>query len=68
MHPVTEIHLDAEALQVAIDHRLRARAARADLAVEIDDETLRRWAAEELESLVQVLAKAHFVAHGQGIN
>lgn len=60
----TEIHLDAEALQVSLNRRIQARVARADSAVDISGETLRRWAEEELEALVRELAHAHFVAHG----
>jgi hypothetical protein len=58
----TEIHLDAEVLQASLNRRIQARVARADSAVEISGETLRRWAEEELESLVRELAFAHFVA------
>lgn len=58
----TEIHLDAEVLQASLNRRIQARAARADSGVEISGETLRRWAEEELESLVRELAHAHSVA------
>jgi hypothetical protein len=60
----TEIHLDAEILQASLNRRIQARVARADSAVEISGETLRRWAEEELESLVRELAHAHYVSHG----
>lgn len=60
----TEIHLDAEVLQGALNRRIQARVARADSAVEISGEVLRRWAEEELESLVRELAFAHFATRG----
>jgi hypothetical protein len=59
------VEVDAEALQLSLEKRLRARVARADVAVELTPETLQRWVVEEFESLVEEFAIAHALAHGK---
>jgi hypothetical protein len=66
--PEAEIEVDGEALEKLVNDRVRARAARADVAVAIDTPTLERWAREELESVVADLARAHLLAHGRVLN
>jgi hypothetical protein len=63
-----EIEFDGEALQKVVNERVRARAARADAAVQIDAATLARWTREELESVVADFAWAHLLAHGRVLN
>ena len=53
---VQVVEIDAEVLQTSLEKRLRARAARADSAVELTAETLQRWVQEELHSLLEELA------------
>lgn len=60
-----QIELDGAALDVMVERRVRARAARADSAVPLDSETLTRWAREELDAVVQELAWAHLLMHGR---
>jgi hypothetical protein len=62
------LQLDADALELSLEKRLKARAARADCAVRITPEMLRHWVQEELELLVGELATAHNLAHGRQLN
>lgn len=62
------IEVDAEALEANLDRRLRARVERADSAVTISPELLRRWAQEEFAALVQELADLHSLAHRRDWN
>jgi hypothetical protein len=64
----TEVEIDADMLGLALERRLRDRAARADSAVEITPETLNRWAQEELHQLVVEFAEAHVLAHARVLN
>jgi hypothetical protein len=59
------VEIDGEALDVLVGRRVKARAARADSAVELDTETLTRWAREELDRLVEELVRAHVLTHGR---
>ena len=52
------LHLDADELEESLEKRLKARAARADSAVELTPEMLQHWVQEELELLVGELAIA----------
>jgi len=63
-----EVEIDAEMLGLALQRRLRDRAARADSAVPINPETLNRWAEEELTQLVAEFAQVHVLAHGKVLN
>lgn len=60
-----QLELDGDALDTLVGRRVRARVARADAAVQLDDETIARWAREELDSVVQELAYAHLLVHGK---
>jgi hypothetical protein len=60
--------LDTDVLQASLERRLRARAARADSAVEITRETLERWLQEEFASVVAEHALVQAVAHGHALN
>ena len=55
--------MDSEAIERALERRLRDRALRAEAEVEINPETLERWIREELESIVRDYAAAR--AHEQ---
>ena len=59
------VGIDPEALGVALERRLQARALRADSAVEITPELLGAWAHEELEALVAELAHLRSVANAR---
>jgi len=59
---VQVVEIDAEVLQTSLEKRLRARAARADSAVELTAETLQRWVQEELRSLLEELAMVQELA------
>jgi hypothetical protein len=50
--------MDSEAIERALERRLRDRALRAETEVEINPETLERWIREELESIVRDYALA----------
>jgi hypothetical protein len=50
--------MDNEAIERALERRLRDRALRAESQVEINPETLERWIREELESIVRDFAVA----------
>jgi predicted kinase len=65
---VQVVEIDAEALQTSLEKRLRARAARADSAVELTAETLQRWVQEELRSLLEELAVVQELAGGNSLN
>jgi len=65
---VQVVEIDAEALQTSLETRLRARAARADSAVELTAETLQRWVQEELRSLLEELAVVQELAGGNSLN
>ena len=52
------LQLDADELEESLEKRLKARAARADSAVELTPEILHHWVQEELELLVGELAIA----------
>lgn len=62
------VEIDAEALQTSLEKRLRARAARADSAVELTAETLQRWVQEELHALLEELALVQGLAAGRSLN
>jgi hypothetical protein len=62
------IVLDADLLQMSLERRLRARAARADSAVEITAETLERWLQEEFAAVVAEHAFAQAVANDRALN
>jgi hypothetical protein len=66
--PCERPDLDMDALQQALEKRLKARAARADAAVEINAETLHRWVEEELETLVSEYLVAHELANAVVLN
>ena len=65
---VQVVEIDAEALQTSLEKRLRARAARADSAVELTAETLQRWVQEELQSLLEELALVQELAGTHVVN
>lgn len=65
---VQVVEIDAEALQTSLEKRLRARAARADSAVELTAETLQRWVQEELHSLLEELALVQELAGVRVLN
>ena len=68
MEHLEPVELDAQALQLSLEKRLKARAARAEIAVQITPETLQRWVVEEFEQLVEEFAVAHTLAHGKVMN
>ncbi len=65
---VQVVEIDAEALQTSLERRLRARAARADSAVELTAETLQRWVQEELRALLEELALVQELAGTRVVN
>lgn len=48
----------SDAIERALERRLRERALRADREVEMTPETIERWIREELEEIVRELAMA----------
>lgn len=63
-----DLELDMESLQLALEKRLQNRAARADSAVIITGEVLRRWVEEEFEALLGERILAHELATGRTAN
>jgi hypothetical protein len=63
-----EVEVDADALEASLTKRLRARAARADSAVQITPEVLAEWVREELEALMTEIAWFHTLARARGMN
>ncbi len=61
----SELPVDAEKLQLSLEKRLRARAARAEKEVELTPEMLERWIQEELEALMAEYALARDLAYGR---
>ena len=66
--PVLELQLDADTVWQTVERRLKARAARADSAVELTPETIQRWAREELEAVIGEHAYAHIAARDRGLS
>lgn len=68
MVDASEIHLDADLLEASLAKRLRARAARADEAVEITPEVLVHWVREELQAVMAEFALVQTLAHERPLN
>jgi hypothetical protein len=64
----TELHVDADMLEASLARRLRARAARADSAVEITPEILVSWVREELQALMAEFAFVQGIADTRSLN
>ena len=56
------VGVDPEALGLALERRLQARAARADSGVEITPDLLSTWAREELDALVAQVTQLRAMA------
>lgn len=60
--------MENEAIERALERRLRDRAMRADSEVQINAETLERWIREELENIVHDYALAREIDEARVLN